>query len=74
MAAGAAAVLVHNCAPQTVRAGTEVYRGDTRDPSEIFSKGFVVKGANMSLEEHAAGISEVYTPKSGFIGTAMSEV
>ncbi|MFX4294923.1 polymorphic toxin-type HINT domain-containing protein [Streptomyces bohaiensis] len=63
--AGAAPVLVHNCG--------DVYRSDTRDPGEIFDKGFAPKGDNMNLEEHVAGVSGVYTPDSGFVSTTTSK-
>ncbi|MET8974373.1 polymorphic toxin-type HINT domain-containing protein [Streptomyces sp. NPDC004539] len=63
--AGAAPVLVHNCG--------DVYRSDTRDPSEIFEGGFEPKGDNMNLEEHVAGVSGVYTPDSGFVSTTTSK-
>lgn len=63
--AGATPVLVHNCG--------DVYRSDTRDPSEIFDGGFAPKGDNMNLEEHVAGVSGVYTPDSGFVSTTTSK-
>ncbi|MFD5883214.1 polymorphic toxin-type HINT domain-containing protein [Streptomyces yangpuensis] len=63
--AGATPVLVHNCG--------NVYRSDTRDPSEIFDGGFAPKGDNMNLEEHVAGVSGVYTPDSGFVSTTTSK-
>jgi hypothetical protein len=63
--AGATPVLVHNCG--------DVYRSDTRDPSEIFDGGFAPKGGNMNLEEHVSGVSGVYTPDSGFVSTTTSK-
>ncbi|MFE7638265.1 RHS repeat-associated core domain-containing protein [Kitasatospora sp. NPDC057518] len=64
--AGATPVLVHNC-------GGDLFRSDTRDPSEIFQNGFKALGDNMDLPEHVAGVSGTYTPASGFVSTTTSE-
>ncbi|MFE7599823.1 polymorphic toxin-type HINT domain-containing protein [Streptomyces sp. NPDC057494] len=63
---GATPVLVHNC-------GGDLFRSDTRDPSEIFQNGFKALGDNMDLPEHVAGVSGTYTPPSGFVSTTTSE-
>jgi RHS repeat-associated protein len=62
--AGITPILVHNC---------NLYRSDTREPSEIFDVGFKSKGGNMNLDEHVAGVAGVYTPESGYVSTSTSE-
>ncbi|WP_398900974.1 hypothetical protein [Streptomyces sp. 1114.5] len=63
---GATPILVHNC-------GGDLFRSDTRDPSEIFQNGFKALGDNMDLPERVAGVSGTYTPPSGFVSTTTSE-
>ncbi|WP_322887983.1 RHS repeat-associated core domain-containing protein, partial [Wenjunlia vitaminophila] len=50
--------------------GDDLYRSDTREPSEIFEVGFEPRGANMDLWEHVSGWSK----DSGFISTTTSQV
>ncbi|MEV6241922.1 polymorphic toxin-type HINT domain-containing protein [Lentzea sp. NPDC051838] len=63
--AGTQPVLSHNCG--------DLYRSDTRDPDEIFEKGFEPLGDNMNLEEHVAGVSGKYTDPSGYVATTTSK-
>ncbi len=73
----AAPVLVHNEGKKGDSYCPEdgdLYRADTRDPEEIFEKGFVPLGKNMNLEEHASGLSSSpYADDSGYVATTKRE-
>ncbi len=45
-----------------------VFRGDSRNPSQIFDEGFTSKGSNLDLLDHASGVID----DSGFISTSQS--
>ncbi|MCX2679361.1 hypothetical protein OOZ15_05345 [Galbibacter sp. EGI 63066] len=52
----------------TVKTSNFVFRGDTRNPSQIFEEGLTSKGVNFNLLDHATGLID----DSGFISTSTS--
>jgi len=52
----------------TTKSSNFVFRGDTRNPSDIFENSFTSKGGNFNLLDHAGGLID----DSGFISTSTS--